>query len=292
MEDLRMCSRGHALEPLAQWCNFGHETCIRLKCPTKECTFSTKPAIREFKDLLQSEIDEHLSDCQKESHKELTESKENHHVAVERKEGEDDAKMNDVNEDLSEANKKLEKKTCPLCYKLFYSTGNMRAHVKSHHDRKGRFNCQSCEKTYSSKNALQYHEKRSHSNGGEIACENCDETFCNFEGYSTHRKSHRSIHYQLDQTCEECGKIIRGKHNLNQHLKEIHSLETSYNVNKVTVKTYPHTCDQCDAVFKRKSHLNSHVQGMHGWGKYPCSQCGKEFKNKSNLNRHVKNIHK
>ena len=107
----------------------------------------------------------------------------------------------------------------------------------------------------------------------------------------THRKSHRSIHYQLDQTCEECGKIIRGKHNLNQHLKEIHSLETSYNVNKVTVKTYPHTCDQCDAVFKRKSHLNSHVQGMHGWGKYPCSQCGKEFKNKSNLNRHVKNIH-
>ena len=138
----------------------------------------------------------------------------------------------------------------------------MRAHVKSHHDRKGRFNCQSCEKTYSYKNALQYHEKR------------------------------RSIHYQLDQTCEECGKIIRGKHNLNQHLKEIHSLETSYNVNKVTVKTYPHTCDQCDAVFKRKSHLNSHVQGMHGWGKYPCSQCGKEFKNKSNLNRHVKNIHK
>jgi hypothetical protein len=26
-------------------------------------------------------------------------------------------------------------------------------------------------------------------------------------------------------------------------LKEVHSLETSYNVNKVMVKTYPHTCD-------------------------------------------------
>ena len=275
MEDLRVCSMGHALEPLAQCCNFGHETCICLKCPSKECTFRTKPAIKEFKDLLQSEIDEHLSDCQ----------------ADVKEEGEDEAKMKGVNEDLSKTNKKLEKRTCPMCCKLFYSMGNMRAHVKSHHERKGRFNCQMCEKTFSSNNALQYHEKRSHSNGGDIACENCEETFSSFEGYSTHRKSHRSIHYQLVHTCEECGKIILGKQNLNQHLKEIHSLETSYNVNKVTVKTYPHTCDQCDAVFKRKSHLNSNVHGSYGWGKYPCSQCGKEFKNKSNLNRHVKNIH-
>ena len=240
MEDLRVCSMGHALEPLAQCCNFGHETCICLKCPSKECTFRTKPAIKEFKDLLQSEIDEHLSDCQ----------------ADVKEEGEDEAKMKGVNEDLSKTNKKLEKRTCPMCCKLFYSMGNMRAHVKSHHERKGRFNCQMCEKTFSSNNALQYHEKRSHSNGGDIACENCEETFSNFEGYSTHRKSHRSVH------------------------------------NKVKVRIYPHNCDQCDAVFKRKGHLNSHIEGMHGGERYPCSQCGKEFQNKSNLNRHVKKIHK
>ena len=359
MEDLRRCSKGHALEPHAQCCNFGHETCISLKCQTKECTFRTKPANKEFKDLLQSEIDEHISACHTDvkeamrnvccyghaigvqggkceaghtqgislrcqiencsfatkpvtksclkfakmrlekhtsashpSHKDGTKSNEIDHVAVGKNEDKDKVKMKDVNEDPSETNKKLEKRTCPLCFKLFYSIGNMRAHVKSHHDGKGRFHCQMCEKTFSSKISLQYHEKCSHSNGGQIACENCDEKFSNFDSYSSHRKSHRSIYFQLAHKCEVCGKIIQGEHNLNRHLKEIHALETTYNVNKVTVKIYPHKCDQCDAAFKRKSHLNSHVQGKHGEERYPCSQCGKDFKNKSNLNRHVKNIHK
>lgn len=270
MEDIRMCSRGHALEPLAQTCKFGHETCVRLKCPSKECKFATKPAMKEFQDLLQSEVDEHVKDC--------------HEIKEE-------ATVKNDNAELTETNKKLEKRTCPMCYKLFFSMGNMRAHVKTHHERKGRLNCQKCEKTFSSKNALRYHEKGSHSDGGDLDCESCDQIFSNFEDYSNHRNTHRSAHYQLEHTCDECGKIIRGKHNLSQHLREIHGLETTYNLNKVTVKTYPHNCDKCDAVFKRKSHLNSHIVGIHGGERFPCGQCGKEFQNKSNLNRHIKNIH-
>jgi hypothetical protein len=307
MEDLRMCSRGHTIEPLAQFCKFGHETCFRLKCPSIKCPFRTNPAIQEFQDLLQSEVDEDFSNCHhadamkvckdkaKVNHvdEDLSKPKQLSNCLEDIKEEDKDKEKLKVNEESSKSNKQLEKRTCPICYRVFYSMGNMRAHVKSHHERKGRFNCQICDKTFCSKIALQYHEKRVHSNGGEILCENCDETFSNFEDYSSHRrKSHRSVHFQLEHTCEECGKNIRGKQNLNQHLKEVHALETTYNLNRVTLKTYPHNCDQCDSVFKRRSHLKSHIEGMHGGKRYPCNLCGKEFQNRSNLNRHAKNFHK
>ena len=41
-----------------------------------------------------------------------------------------------------EVNKKQDMKTCPVCYKIFYSVSNMKAHVKSHHDAVGRFHCE------------------------------------------------------------------------------------------------------------------------------------------------------
>ena len=75
-------------------------------------------------------------------------------------------------------------------------------------------------------------------------------------------------------------------------MKEVHSLDKRYNLNKVTVKIYPHNCDQCGAVFKRKSHLNSHVQGIHVGEKFACNLCIKEFKTKSNLTRHIKSSHR
>ena len=75
-------------------------------------------------------------------------------------------------------------------------------------------------------------------------------------------------------------------------MKEVHSLERRYNLDKVTLMTYPHNCDQCGAVFKRKSHLKSHVQGIHAGDKFGCKLCEKEFKSKSNLTRHIKGSHR
>ena len=41
------------------------------------------------------------------------------------------------------------------------------------------------------------------------------------KSYSVHKKSHRSIHFQLEHKCEECNMIICGKNNLNQNMKEV-----------------------------------------------------------------------
>ena len=122
-------------------------------------------------------------------------------------------------------NRGMDKRTCNICFRMFYSMGNMRALVKHHHEGKGRLACHACEKTYSSKAALEYHVRREHSNEAEIKCDKCSETFHDFAGYATHRRSHKSVYFQLEHKCKECDKIIRGKWNLHQHRKEVHEIE-------------------------------------------------------------------
>ena len=374
MEDLRVCSQGHFVEPLARCCNAGHDLGISVKCPLEVCTFKTKAVVMDFKDLVRSEIEQHMLDYHKEVKKAMrqvcyvghalsspggaceaghgqgislkcqvencifatkpvpigfmgiaNQRLERHTSAshpsiktvkadesekkdvdsedpivqmdmVESRECEEhsDIKVKDTQpkKEGLKVNKPRDKRSCEVCFKVFYSMGNMKAHVKSHHDAVGRFDCDNCERSFGSKIALQYHLKRIHSNGAEITCETCDDKFSDFESYSIHRKTHRSVHFQLEHKCSECSKIIRGKKNLNVHMKEVHSLDKRYNLNKVTVKIYPHNCDQCGAVFKRKSHLNSHVQGIHVGEKFACNLCIKEFKTKSNLTRHIKSSHR
>ena len=48
----------------------------------------------------------------------------------------------------------MDHRTCQICNKMFYTRGNMKAHVKYHHEMKGRLACQSCDKSYSSKAGL------------------------------------------------------------------------------------------------------------------------------------------
>lgn len=375
MEDRNICSQGHVVEPRRLQCNSGHQLGISLACPLEDCTFKTKAVALDFKDLVRSEIDQHMLDyhkdvkeamrqvcflghaistpdgtcvaghakgislkCQVEhcifatkpvpigfmgiankrierhavashpsiktgnmvtaeqsEHSENSNSEEviNNGDMLKCKDAINEISKDDLplNEELK-VNKKHDKRTCPVCNKIFSSVGNMKAHVRSHHDAVGRFECENCEKTFSSKVGLQYHIKRTHSNGLEVSCETCDDKFSDFEKYCMHRKTHLSIHHQLEHKCTECNKIIRGKKNLNVHMKEVHSLEKRYNLEKVTVLIYPHNCHQCGAVFKRKSHLKNHVQGIHNGRKFACNLCGKEFKSKSNMTRHIKSSHK
>ena len=186
----------------------------------------------------------------------------------------------------------IDNRTCQICNKMFYTRGNMKAHVKYHHEMKGRLACQSCDKSYSSKAGLAYHTRRDHSNGTEIKCEKCDVRFQDFKDYATHRRSHKSATFQLEQKCKKCDKIIRGKWNLNQHKKDIHGIENKFNTNKVTVKIYSHSCDTFSAVFKRNNDLKCHVRAVHKGVRMSCDICNKEFQYKQNLRRHMKTVHK
>jgi hypothetical protein len=186
----------------------------------------------------------------------------------------------------------VENRTCSTCFKIFYSKANMKAHVKKHHERESRFECVVCQSSFSAKISLEYHLRKVHSDSGKVSCERCDDKFPDFKTYVVHRKSHRTIHFQLEHKCDECNKIIRGKNNLKQHLKEVHSIDETHDLKKVTVLIFPHKCEECSEVFKRRNDLVNHVQGIHRGKRFSCNFCDKSFPYKRNLTRHIKNIHK
>ena len=67
-----------------------------------------------------------------------------------------------------------DKKTCPLCFKIFHNKLNMKRHRKIHHDGSMRLKCSDCEKTFASKTALQYHKNRIRAEDAKITCNGCN----------------------------------------------------------------------------------------------------------------------
>ena len=145
-----------------------------------------------------------------------------------------------------------------------------------------------CKRTFSAKISLEYHFRKVHYDSIEVIWDRCEEKFPEFKSYAIHRKTHRSIHFQLEHKCE----IIRGKNNLKQHLKEVHSIDETHDLKKVTVLIFPHKWEECSEVFKQRNDLENHVQGIHRGEKLSCNFCDKSFPYKRNLTRHIKNIHK
>lgn len=182
----------------------------------------------------------------------------------------------------------IEGRTCPVCFKTFFSKTNVRRHLLTEHENVLRMKCPHCEKSFASVSSLNYHVKE-HSPNTEIKCEKCDETLQNLQAYRIHQKTHiKSKEFK----CSECEKVLSSSKSLSRHLQEKH-FQTKFDTDKITVKSYAHGCDQCDYKSKRKEHLQSHVINKHNEVKkmIPCEICGKVFTNKQNMNRHVKKLH-
>ena len=191
-----------------------------------------------------------------------------------------------------ESDNELDNRTCPICARIFYNKSNMKVHVKREHERKGRFVCEHCEKTFSAKISLKYHMIRLHSKGFEISCDKCQDKFSHPEEFLKHlRSSHKSIHFQLEHKCSACGLIVKGKQNLNQHVREVHEGEAHINTDKLKAELYPYKCDACTSRFKRSNDLKRHKQAVHEKVEFICESCGKKFLYKTNLKRHILKAH-
>ena len=95
--------------------------------------------------------------------------------------------------------------------------------------------------------------------------------------------------------CQECGKQLKSKTGLIQHMK-IHK--------KV------HECQYCKKLFARNNHVKSHLLSCRKnksrkartdsgkkdpnskLAKVPCEECNREFSSNSNLQRHVRSEHR
>jgi len=316
----QVCYYGHTIKNNNVRCEAGHQFGVSLKCQFESCPFATKPVMFGFMDIANRRMSYHVSASHPSSYTRKTNQVEDGNQAEVDKAAikfENEASKDEIetrgnymmdddphaedscdepmeNEAGSKSVSSYEKKsTCPLCFKIFYSKGNMKAHIKLHHDdREKRFECVVCKRSFSARISLEYHVRKVHSYGDEVSCDRCEDKFEDFGSYAIHRKTHRSIHFQLEHKCEECDKIIRGKNNLQRHMKEVHKIVKTRDLEKVTVKIFPHKCDACSEVFKRKNDLVNHVEGKHRGKRFSCNFCDKSFPYKRNVTRHIKNIHK
>ena len=133
-----------------------------------------------------------------------------------------------------------------------------------------------------------YHMKKKHQIGDNIKCDKCDISFPDFNTYTIHRATHRD---NTTVKCEECDSNIR-KENYSRHLKEVHGLESRFDPEMVSCKSYAHWCKECKPGYKRKEDLERHVQANHLKHDHSCAECGKRFKYKTCLRKHVRTDHK
>ena len=92
--------------------------------------------------------------------------------------------------------------------------------------------------------------------------------------------SHESKKYEYN--CEKCGKILKNRRNLNDHIKSVHEGL------KIERNKYEYNCEKCGKTFNHKGNLNVHIKSFHeGFRTDPCQICGKDFSNKSKLHQHM-----
>ena len=91
---------------------------------------------------------------------------------------------------------------------------------------------------------------------------------------------------KVNEKYNDCERSFTKRCNLNRHMQEVHNIESRFDIDKLTVLSYPFKCDQCDKKYKRKDHLKLHKDPKHGFVMFECGQCKKVFTVKSNLARH------
>ncbi|CAG7696961.1 unnamed protein product [Allacma fusca] len=141
----------------------------------------------------------------------------------------------------------------------------------------------------------------------EHECPICKKTFA----LNCHMRYHyKVVHEEGEQTCFQCGKLMKNDLAMRRHLRLFHSNRTAWKICDICGKCVkarclephklthsqdrPYKCDICKKCFKTPSTLYQH-QKVHATDskahKYLCEYCGKRFKHHTSWNLHVVRIH-
>ena len=146
---------------------------------------------------------------------------------------------------------------CENCGKAYCDKSSLRSHIKDKHKDLKPHKCNSCDKAFNRKHTLKQHVKIIHEKARDHLCENCSKSFSTKSNLVDHMKSFhekREIsfqcikcdkHYQRKQhylrhfksvhtdennyTCNECGKVLRGRENLEKHVQNKHGFQSLTN---------------------------------------------------------------
>ena len=142
----RICRLSHPIPVDQDRCPEGHPLAASFKCQMNNCNFITDPIHISKIESAISLLKIHISTAH------------NHGNKDDLNNDKTDDKIVESDSDDPETNKK----TCPMCFKIFHSKLNMIRHKKVHHDGSSRHKCNDCSRSFASRISLNYHVNRDH----------------------------------------------------------------------------------------------------------------------------------
>ncbi|XP_068157440.1 zinc finger protein weckle isoform X1 [Drosophila tropicalis] len=168
--------------------------------------------------------------------------------------------------------KEMKDNTCPMCSKVFTTTGALNRHIAGTHNKLTPYTCGICGKAVKTLASLKDH-KLVHTDDCPFECDVCHRRFKNKARLRVHSDSHTEGY-----DCDICGMTLKTRRTLYTH-RQVHSDERKCK------------CEVCGATFKRTKTLKSHLILHTGIRPYKCNFCGAEFANGSNCRMHKRKKH-
>ena len=134
---------------------------------------------------------------------------------------------------------------CTKCDLAYNTYGMYRLHMQQYHEKS--LNCEECGKKFTLPNTLKKHRLNYHTSFPKT-CDACGQFCATKEEFKAHLASvHGEGVRENTVPCEICGKMVKNKYILKQHVKLVHEKKGG---------EFP--CDQCGKVMKSKASLEYH----------------------------------
>ncbi|XP_045529269.1 zinc finger protein 197-like isoform X1 [Pieris brassicae] len=172
--------------------------------------------------------------------------------------------------------KRLQKFTCPLCYRHFVSDYFLKKHVIKHVYETTE--CSLCNENFKSNFDCTEHKKVVHTLNLKTfaSCGICGRSFKNMDKLKMHSKKHSFVE------CPLCNKIFKSQPFFEKHMVRH---QRKFNSNRKHIET----CSFCERDYSNENELSLHVNKVHLQIKpYNCDMCEKQFYTELNLRSHKK----
>ena len=133
----RICRLSHSVPTDQDRCSEGHPLAASFKCLVENCKFVTDPLAMRMVDSSLGLLKILMNVA---------------HPEVRKEESNSPPKQNNLESDENETDdSERNKRTCPMCYKIFFNKENVKRHVKMDHEGINRLKCIYCSRTFSLK---------------------------------------------------------------------------------------------------------------------------------------------